>query len=161
MDLSALRILVLDDNRHAIEIVRSVLGSVGGRQITAAGATADALRCLSTEPYDILILDQHLGRGDDGVQFVRRIRNDPASPNPFLPILMLTGHSEERLVTAARDAGVSEFLAKPFTAAGLLKRVEVLIMQPRPFVRSASYFGPDRRRRADPSYSGPQRRKPT
>jgi CheY-like chemotaxis protein len=158
MDLSALRILVLDDNRNAIEIVRSVLGSLGGRRITAAYTADDAFRLLGEDPYDFMILDQHLGVGDDGVQFVKRIRNDPQSPNPFLPILMLTGHADLRLVRVARDAGVSEFLAKPFTAAGLLRRVEVLIMQPRPFVRSGTYFGPDRRRRADPDYRGPERR---
>ena len=73
---------------------------------------------------------------------------------------MLTGYTEQRRVTAARDSGVSEFLSKPFTVTGLLKRIEALIHSPRPFVRSETYFGPDRRRRDDPNYRGPDRRKP-
>ena len=158
MDLSAIRILVVDDNRHAIEIVRSILGSVGAQRIVPATTAHDAFRLLG-EQIDMLILDQNLGKGDEGIQLVRRIRNDPVSPNPYMPILMLTGYADERRVTAARDAGVSEFLVKPFTVAGLLKRVEALILHPRPFVRSSDYFGPDRRRRADPRYTGPERRK--
>ncbi|MDB5448395.1 MAG: response regulator receiver protein [Phenylobacterium sp.] len=157
MDLSAIRILVVDDNRHAIEIVRSILGSVGAQRIVPATTAHDAFRLLGDQ-IDMLILDQNLGKGDEGIQLVRRIRNDPGSPNPYLPLLMLTGYADERRVTAARDAGVSEFLVKPFTVAGLLKRIEALILQPRPFVRSADYFGPDRRRRADPRYTGPERR---
>ena len=160
MDLSALRILVVDDNRNSIEIVRSILGSVGAQQITPTTKAHDAFRMLASEVYDVLILDQNLGRGGEGIELVRRIRTDPASPNPFLPILMLTGYSDEKRVTAARDAGVSEFLVKPFTVAGLLKRIEALVMHPRPFVRTEGYFGPDRRRRADPRYTGPERRKP-
>jgi hypothetical protein len=41
----------------------------------------------------------------------------------------------------------------------LLKRIEALIFQPRPFVRAPDYFGPDRRRRADPAYRGIERRR--
>jgi hypothetical protein len=64
-------------------------------------------------------------------------------------------------VLAARDAGVTEFLVKPFTVTGLLRRIEALIFQARPFVRSPTYFGPDRRRRADPNYRGVERRRRT
>ena len=158
MDLSALRILVVDDNRHAIEIVRSILASIGCQDIVPAATAHDAFRQMQQQTIDLVILDQNLGAGGEGIQLVKRIRNDPASPNPYMPILMLTGYADERRVTAARDAGVSEFLVKPFTVTGLLKRIEALILQPRPFVRSGSYFGPDRRRRADPRYSGPERR---
>lgn len=158
MDLSALRILVVDDNRHAVEIVRSILASVGAQQIVPSSTAHDAFRQMQQQTIDLVILDQNLGAGGEGIQLVKRIRNDPASPNPYMPILMLTGYADEKRVTAARDAGVSEFLVKPFTVAGLLKRIEALILHPRPFVRSGSYFGPDRRRRADPKYAGPERR---
>jgi len=159
MDLSALRILVVDDNRNSIEIVRSILGSIGAQDITPATTAHDAFRTLTSQAYDMLVLDQNLGQGDEGIQLVRRIRNDPGSPNPFLPILMLTGYADEKRVRRARDAGVSEFLVKPFTVTGLLKRIEALVLNSRPFVRSDDYFGPDRRRRADPRYTGPERRK--
>jgi two-component system, chemotaxis family, chemotaxis protein CheY len=158
MDLKPLRLLIVDDNRHAAEIVKQVLSSVGARDMTDAATPERAFKLLKEMPFDVIILDQNLGEGDDGTRLVRKIRVDPASPNPYIPILMLTGYTEQRRVQAARDAGVSEFLSKPFTVAGLLRRVEALIHHPRPFVRSDDYFGPDRRRRADPDYRGPERR---
>lgn len=158
MDLKALRILVVDDNRHAAEIVKSVLASVGAQDIHEATTADRAFQLMREVNFDVIILDQNLGEGGEGTQLVRRIRNDPASPNPYVSILMLTGYTEQRRVQAARDAGVTEFLSKPFTISGLLRRIEVMIHQARPFVRSADYFGPDRRRRADPDYKGPERR---
>ena len=67
----------------------------------------------------------------------------------LLPIIMVTGHTERRRIEAARDAGVTELLAKPITAAGLFQRIEEIVHRPRPFVRTANYFGPCRRRRAN------------
>jgi DNA-binding response OmpR family regulator len=159
MDLSALRILLVDDNLQAVEILRSVLGAVGARGICHANTEVEAFRALGEETFDLVIVDQNLGRGGEGLELVRRIRKDPRSPSPFMPVIMLTAYSEERRVRAARDAGVSEFLVKPFTATGLLLRIESLVLRPRNFIRTEGYFGPDRRRRADPGYRGPERRR--
>jgi CheY-like chemotaxis protein len=159
MDLKALRLLIVDDNRHAAEIVKSILASVGAQEISDAGTAERAFKLMREEPFDVIIVDQNLGKGDEGIQLAHRIRNDPGSPNPYIPILMLTGYTEQRRVKAARDAGVTEFLSKPFTITGLLRRMEALIHHPRPFVRSEDYFGPDRRRKPDPEYKGPERRK--
>jgi DNA-binding response OmpR family regulator len=71
---------------------------------------------------------------------------------------MMTGHSAVVRVMEARDAGVTEFIAKPLSARTLLNRLNAVIYQPRPFVRTQTYFGPDRRRRADPNHLGPWRR---
>jgi len=159
MDLKAVRILVVDDNRHAAEIVGSVLGGVGAQDIRYATTAHGAFEMLQREMFDLVVVDQNLGKGDEGTQLVRRIRKDPSSPSPYVAILMLTGYTEQRRVTAARDAGVTDFLSKPFTVTGLLRRIEALIFQARPFVRSPDYFGPDRRRRADPDYTGIERRR--
>ena len=71
---------------------------------------------------------------------------------------MITGHTEKHRVEAARDAGVTEFLAKPITAANLFARIAEIVERPRAFVRSDSYFGPDRRRHQQDDYAGPWRR---
>ena len=93
----------------------------------------------------------------DVVRWVAPWRNWERAARAFVPE---GGPPRQRRVTAARDSGVSEFLSKPFTVTGLLKRIEALIHSPRPFVKSETYFGPDRRRRDDPNYTGPDRRKP-
>lgn len=159
MNLKALRILIVDDNRNAAEIVRSVLSSVGAENIQYESTAHGAFAMVQREKFDLIVLDQNLGKGDEGIQLVKRIRKDPASPSPFVAILMLTGYTERRRVTAARDAGVTEFLSKPFTVAELLKRIEMLIFKPRSFARSEDYFGPDRRRRAQPNYAAADRRR--
>ena len=71
---------------------------------------------------------------------------------------MLTGHSEKRRVTVARDAGVTEFLAKPISAKGLYQRILNVVANPRPFIKTKTYFGPDRRRNTTNAYIGPERR---
>jgi two-component system chemotaxis response regulator CheY len=76
-----------------------------------------------------------------------------------VPIIMITGHTEKQRVEAARDVGVTEFLAKPITAHNLFARIAEIVERPRAFVRCDSYFGPDRRRRQIDDYAGPWRRK--
>ena len=75
------------------------------------------------------------------------------------PIIMVTGHTEKARVTAARDAGITEFLAKPISAKGLYQRILNVVANPRPFIKTKTYFGPDRRRNVNANYVGPERRK--
>jgi hypothetical protein len=60
---------------------------------------------------------------------------------------------------SARDAGVTEFLCKPISAKALYERILNVVANPRPFIKSKTYFGPDRRRGVNPNYVGPERRK--
>ena len=55
---------------------------------------------------------------------------------------MLTGHSEKKRVVVARDAGATEFLAKPISAKALYERILNIVANPRPFVKTKNYFGP-------------------
>jgi len=94
----------------------------------------------------------------DGLELTQMIRQPGANANPYVPIIMLTGHSEKRRVMTARDAGVTEFLAKPISAKALYQRILNVVANPRPFIKTATYFGPDRRRNVSNSYVGPERR---
>jgi DNA-binding response OmpR family regulator len=94
----------------------------------------------------------------DGVEFTRRVRNGSDPRLVRLPIIMMTGHSELRRIVDARDAGVNEIVVKPLTAKAVLSRIEAVTQRPRPFVRTISYFGPDRRRRDDPKFAHLRRR---
>ncbi len=58
---------------------------------------------------------------------------------------MMTGFADRGRVFEARDAGVTEMIAKPLTTRAILNRIETVIMRPRPFVRKDDYFGPSRR----------------
>src|SRR3546814_1685570 len=82
-----------------------------------------------------------------------------ASKNVFVPIIMVTAQSEEWKVMKARDAGVTEFLVKPFSAKTMARRITVVVENPRQFVRTDEFFGPDRRRHVISNYTGQERRK--
>jgi CheY-like chemotaxis protein len=138
-------------------LLTEILRAIGVRQVFEANDGAQALQIMRNHQIDIIMTDLAM-QPLDGLDFVRKLRNAPESPNPMAPVIMITGHSTQRRVTEARDVGVNEFLSKPVTARGVLERLARVVENPRPFVRSADYFGPDRRRRADPAYRGPRRR---
>ncbi len=156
-NLERLNFLVVDDNGHMRSLVRTLLHALGVRHIKEATDGADAYARLGTYAADLVICNWQMSPMD-GLEFVRLLRTDTNSPNPFVPVIMLTAHTEAERVVEARDAGVTEFLAKPISAHQLSSRIRTIIKYPRPFVRAQSYVGPDRRRRQDPDFKGPHRR---
>jgi two-component system chemotaxis response regulator CheY len=150
--------LVVDDNANMATIVRTILHSFGIRKVHEAHDVGDAFAKVRDHAVDIVILDYNLGFMD-GIDFAKMMRTASDSPNHYLPIIMLTAYTEHYRVETARDAGVNEFCAKPVTATQIYRRICEIIERPRPYVRTASYFGPDRRRHdMDERYRGPERR---
>lgn len=158
MRFDLLKILLVDDNHHMRAILSEILRAIGVRQIHEANDGAEALQLMRAYPVDIVMSDIAM-QPLDGIDFVRALRNSPDSPNPMAPVIMVTGHSTMKRVNEARDVGANEFLSKPVTARGVLERITLVIDHPRAFVRTQDFFGPDRRRRNDPDYEGPRRRK--
>ena len=152
-----LKALIVEDNAHMRSLLRALLNSVGIKDIAEAPHGVSALQILRERKSDLVLSDMAM-KPMDGLEFTRQVRNSDSSPNPFVPIIMITGHTEKHRVEAARDAGVTEFLAKPITAANLFARIAEIVERPRAFVRCESYFGPDRRRRMIEDYAGPWRR---
>lgn len=155
--LKSVQILLVDDNQHMRAIASAILASAGASKIREVADGAQALQALREQHIDLAIVDFNMAPLD-GVEFTRLVRNSPDSANPYLPIIMMTGHSEKSRVQEARDAGVNEFVVKPITAKAMLDRIQAVILRPRPFVRCDGYFGPDRRRMQKPDYAGPFRR---
>lgn len=156
-DLSQLRVLIVDDNRHFITIVRAMLRAFGVRSIFECTDAVRALEILKQTEIDFALIDLKLD-DIDGLELTHLIRSAPDSQNPRMPIVMVTAYCERSTVQAAISAGVDEFLAKPLSPKKLFDRIVWLINNPRPYMRIGSYFGPDRRRRVANAYSGPDRR---
>jgi DNA-binding response OmpR family regulator len=93
----------------------------------------------------------------NGLDFLHKIRNATDTPNPFVPAIMLTAYTDLNRVLQSRDAGITEFLAKPFTPVTLYSRIVAVVEDQRAFVRSENFFGPDRRRVTRP-FPGMDRR---
>jgi len=155
--LDQIRILIVDDNRQMRFLVRSLLREFGFVRITETGDPTEAFESLRVQAADMIITDLAM-RPIDGIEFAKLIRTAQDSPDPFVPIILMTGHSDRTRVRFARDAGINTFLAKPVSAKSILHHVNAVISDRRPFVRSKSYFGPDRRMMADKNYKGPLRR---
>lgn len=138
-------------------ILKELLRAVGVKNVRESEDPVEAFEFIKTTPVDLVLLDYAMPM-IDGVEFTKMVRTGTDSPNPFLPIIMITGHSERSRVNAARDAGVNEFLVKPVTAKSLIDRIQMVVHHPRSFIKSPTYFGPDRRRRKDKTFTGPWRR---
>jgi two-component system, chemotaxis family, chemotaxis protein CheY len=158
IDFSRLRFLVIDDNAHMRRILRTLLHGFGTREVYEAEDGAGALEAFTHYMPDIVLVDWVMPVFD-GLELTQMIRQPGANANPYVPIIMLSAHSEKKRIVTARDAGVTEFLLKPISAKALYERILNAVANPRPFIRTSSYFGPDRRRSVNSNYVGPERRK--
>ncbi len=157
MRFELLKILLVDDNPHMRMLLTEILRAIGVTEVFEAADGAQALHTMRLHPVDIVMTDLAM-EPLDGIDFLRLLRNSADSPDQMCPVIMITGHTTQKRVAEARDAGVNEFLAKPVTARGVIDRITRIVEHPRPYVRTDDYFGPDRRRRADPNHHGPWRR---
>lgn len=155
--LNDIHVLVVDDNKQMRFLVRCLLRAGGISKVIEAETGAQALDIMRRRPVDLIIVDWKMAPVD-GLAFTQMVRRKGDSPNPYIPILMLTAHTEISRVAAARDAGVSGFVKKPISARLLFDRISNVLTDTRMFVRTEGFFGPDRRFGQDPHYAGPMRR---
>ena len=158
IEFNRLRFLVIDDNAHMRRMLRTLLYGFGVREVQEAEDGAAGLEAFNQHSPDVIITDWSMPIFD-GIELTQMIRQPGANPNPYVPIIMVTGHSDKQRVVSARDAGVTEFLAKPISAKSLYERLVNVVANPRPFIKTKTYFGPDRRRNVNPNYAGTERRK--
>ena len=157
VDMSQLRFLIVEDNAHMRRVIRTLINSFGARELSEAEDGAAGLESFQANSPDIVITDWFMPIFS-GIELVRMMRSQKSSANPTVPIIMLTGHSEKKRVQEARDVGVTEFLCKPISANALYARVANCVINPRSFIKTGNFYGPDRRRFANPLYKGQERR---
>ena len=149
--------MVVDDNRHMLNLIEAILRGLDIRIVSSKVDAADAFKEMNISAVDLVICDQMM-EPLNGIEFTQLLRTSKDSPDRFVPVIMVTGNSDVATVKAARDAGVTEFMVKPVSAKGLYARILEVINNPRPFLRTKTFFGPDRRRHFQ-SYDGTERRK--
>jgi DNA-binding response OmpR family regulator len=139
--LKTLRVLIVDDTPLMCTLLRGILLSAGVREVDAFSDPVHALRMFSEAAYDAVYVDWEMPTMS-GIDFVKSLRDPAHSRNPYVPIIMVSAHAEPDRVLEARGAGIHEYLIKPITGRAVLERLEGVINNPRPFVRSDDYFGP-------------------
>ena len=140
-----LKVQVIDDQEYMLTVLASILRGFGIRHVEAHPDAVTAFNELKEFDANLILTDWEM-KPVDGLQFVRRIRTGKDSPNRYVPIVMVTGHNHVDKVMQARNAGANDFLVKPVSAKSVYLRIRSTMENPQPFVRSKTYFGPDRRR---------------
>ena len=158
LNFEHMSLLVVDDSRPMHALLRQIVTAMRIKAITCCETVAEAREEMRRTLPDIVITDWQM-EPESGLDFVEWIRKSEDSPNPYIPIILLTAYAEAQEVIKARDSGVTEVLAKPISVETLYNRISMLVERPRPFVKTEVYFGPDRRRHQR-EYKGEDRRKP-
>ncbi len=156
--LRELSFLIVDSDPDTRDLLRDMMNGVGLTQVQEAFSTDHALTGLQREVPDAVLVAMR-NEPMDALDFTRAVRRGEAGQAAApVPILFTASSVDRDQVEQARDAGVTEFLVWPFSAKQLLARLETLIKNPRPFVETEDFAGPDRRRHAGGGFSGPDRR---
>ncbi|HZP79100.1 MAG TPA: response regulator [Pseudolabrys sp.] len=145
--LAHAKVLIVDDEAYMRKVIRTLLMSIGVRNIYEAATGVDGLEAIRANAPDVVLLDWEMP-GMDGAAFVRMVRSPTTFEFPAVPIIMLTGHGERRRVVEAVEIGVNEFLLKPVSSKALYDRMVSVLAWPRPIVQRGSYYGPEPRRMA-------------
>lgn len=154
------RICVLDDNRNFQNLMRTLLRAMGFRRVDVFTDPAVARSFVVDTPVDIAFVDLIMA-GENGIDWVRHIRRSSLLANPVMPIALVTGMVDRRVVDAAIAAGVDDVMVKPLSPTTLHRHTTRLLHHPTRYVRGPDgYFGPDlrgtsnRTERLDPSVAG-------
>ncbi|NQV45925.1 MAG: response regulator [Rhodospirillales bacterium] len=156
-NLNDLRILIVDDNRFQRSVTKSALsvkGIFGFGEANSARAAVDSLR---ENTFDLIVIDNNMP-DETGIEFTRRIRQGETGANVEIPVIMVSSSGEASMIAEARNAGVHEFVLKPFSVTTLMERIRTTFKYPRKFIRTPGYVGPDRRWRDVGSFNGVERR---
>lgn len=157
LNLSKISCLIAEDSAPIKSLLVNVITQLGINYIDAADNGEQAYELFKKKRHDIVLTDWMM-EPISGLELTHLIRQDKLSPNKFAPVIMLSGYASFKRVFEARDAGVTEYMVKPFSAHDIAHRISHVINHPRDFVHCKTYFGPDRRRRVDLNYDGEYRR---
>ena len=147
--LGILSVLVIDDIENTRKVMRAVLRTIGINTVYEAPGAVEGYQLVKTMRPDIVFTDWDMP-GATGLDFVRFVRSRPDSPDPMMPVILLTAHGSLDYVTAARDVGATDFLIKPFSPQRIGRRILDVVEGQRFFVMAPGYKGPDRRRAKKP-----------
>jgi len=113
-------VLIVDDYKTMLRIIRNLLKQLGFNNVDEAMDGSEALQKLRAKDYGLVISDWNM-EPMTGIQLLREVRADKRMQN--LPFIMITAESKTENVIAAKQAGVSNYIVKPFNAATLKQKL--------------------------------------
>ncbi|CAA7611861.1 CheY-like receiver [Candidatus Terasakiella magnetica] len=157
VDLSHITALIIDDSRYARSYIKTALQSFGISTILEASDGPLGLELLGSHAIQLIVTDHDMSPMN-GIDFTRYVRSGDMVKCVDVAIIMMSGEAAKEVVFEARNAGVSEFLVKPVSADSLFRRVRAALLNPKAFVQSPAYAGPDRRALSRPPPGVAERR---
>lgn len=154
--LASLKVCIVDADSQMRQMIRDALMGMGISQIRECSDSGMAQQLISEFEPDLCIFDGTTGPVD-AIAFIKDLRARQNERHSMTQLIMMMGNANTRRVIEARNAGVDEFLVKPISLRALHGRLLTLVENPRIFVRTPTYVGPDRRRHERP-FIGPDRR---
>jgi two-component system chemotaxis response regulator CheY len=121
---STLKVLIVDDQNSVRQMTRITLEELGIRQIHEAENGKEAFQTATLQPIDLIISDFNMPEMD-GLALLRAVRGHQAIRK--LPFILLTGRGDRELVVKAAQAGVNNYLVKPFTTPILREKIEQVL----------------------------------
>lgn len=116
-------ILVVDDYKTMVRIIKNLLKQIGFQDVDDAADGGEALAKLKSKSYGLVISDWNM-QPMTGYELLKHVRADPALAN--LPFIMVTAEAKSENVVAAKQAGVSNYIVKPFNAQTLKGKIETV-----------------------------------
>ncbi len=144
LDPAALTYLIIETRRYERNIIKMALRTHHFSDFLDADDAVEALKIIQSgnNTVDFILVSQELPILSS-FDFVRLVRRAVDSPDPEVPIVMLSDYAAESVVSEARAAGVHDFIAKPFSPDLLFAHIRRTLLNPRPFIRTKSYVGPE------------------
>ena len=118
-----MNILIVDDYKTMLRIIRNLLKQLGFNNVDEATDGSMALQKLRDKDYGLVISDWNM-EPMTGIQLLREVRADSKLKN--LPFIMITAESKTENVVAAKEAGVNNYIVKPFNAATLKSKIDAI-----------------------------------
>ena len=118
---NAMPILIVDDYKTMIRIIRNLLKQLGFEDVDEAADGKEALGKLRERKYGLVISDWNM-EPMTGYELLREVRGDPTLART--PFIMVTAESKTENVVAAKKAGVNNYIVKPFNAATLKSKID-------------------------------------
>ena len=119
-----MNILIVDDYKTMLRIIRNLLKTLGFNNVDEATDGSMALQKLRDKEYGLVISDWNM-EPMTGIQLLREVRAD--AKLKALPFIMITAESKTENVIAAKEAGVNNYIVKPFNAATLKTKLATVI----------------------------------
>lgn len=162
-------ILLAEDYEFMQSLIGGMLRAFGVGNTMVCGSGREAIELLqitesqtrsgNIKGIDLILADWMMPDGS-GLELIDWVRNHKSDRIRFTPIILVSAFTSEDVIVAARDHGANEALVKPVSGEKVAARILSVIDTPRTFVKTSTFFGPDRRRKDKP-FQGEDRRKMT